>query len=122
MRNGPSGWKLKASGFYGSGIQRWYEIVKPFRRRFGLPWMTATGPPPQSSPASGEEEDSSDERLGREHRHHTHRPGPSICFVTSGPKPREVFAAQFRDRVGQYENTYCPPARPSFLSGSAARS
>jgi len=26
-------------------------------------------------------------------------PGRSICFVTDGPKPREVFAADFRDRV-----------------------
>jgi retron-type reverse transcriptase len=29
----------------------------------------------------------------------TYRPGRSICFVTDGPKPREVFAADFRDRV-----------------------
>jgi hypothetical protein len=26
-------------------------------------------------------------------RDHTYRPGPSICFVIDGPKPREVFAA-----------------------------
>jgi RNA-directed DNA polymerase len=32
-------------------------------------------------------------------REHTYRPGRSICFVTDGPKPREVFAADFRDRV-----------------------
>lgn len=32
-------------------------------------------------------------------RAHTYRPGLSICFVTDGPKPREVFAAPFRDRV-----------------------
>ena len=30
---------------------------------------------------------------------HTWRPGRSICFVTDGPKPREVFAADFRDRI-----------------------
>ena len=30
---------------------------------------------------------------------HTYRPGRSICFLTDGPKPREVFAADFRDRV-----------------------
>jgi RNA-directed DNA polymerase len=29
---------------------------------------------------------------------HTYRPGRSICFVTDGPKPREVFA-DFRDRI-----------------------
>jgi hypothetical protein len=37
--------------------------------------------------------------LQRELREHTYRPGRSICFVTEGPKPREVFAADFRDRV-----------------------
>jgi hypothetical protein len=30
---------------------------------------------------------------------HAYQPGPSICFVTDGPKPREVFAADFRDRI-----------------------
>jgi len=38
-------------------------------------------------------------RLQEELRAHTYRPGRSICFVTGGPKPREVFAADFRDRV-----------------------
>ncbi len=37
--------------------------------------------------------------LQRELRGHTYQPGPSICFVTDGPKPREVFAADFRDRI-----------------------
>jgi RNA-directed DNA polymerase len=37
--------------------------------------------------------------LQRELRDHTYRPARSICFVTDGPKPREVFAADFRDRV-----------------------
>ena len=37
--------------------------------------------------------------LQAELREHTYRPGTSICFVTGGPKPREVFAADFRDRV-----------------------
>ena len=32
-------------------------------------------------------------------RARSYRPGRSICFVTDGPKPREVFAADFRDRV-----------------------
>ncbi len=29
----------------------------------------------------------------------TYQPGPSICFVVKHPKPREVWAADFRDRV-----------------------
>jgi RNA-directed DNA polymerase len=37
--------------------------------------------------------------LGKELRDHSYRPGRSICFITDGPKPREVFAADFRDRV-----------------------
>jgi Mismatch repair ATPase (MutS family) len=37
--------------------------------------------------------------LQQELRAHSYRPGRSICFITDGPKPREVFAADFRDRV-----------------------
>ena len=37
--------------------------------------------------------------LQQELRAHTYQPGQSICFVTDGPKPREVFAADFRDRI-----------------------
>ncbi len=37
--------------------------------------------------------------LQQELRDHTYRPGRSICFVTGGPKPREVFAADFRDGI-----------------------
>lgn len=29
----------------------------------------------------------------------TYRPGRSICFVVTRPKPREVWAAEFRDRI-----------------------
>ena len=29
----------------------------------------------------------------------TYRPGPSTCFIITDPKRREVFAAQFRDRI-----------------------
>lgn len=32
----------------------------------------------------------------------TYRPGRSICFVITKPKPREVWAAQFRDRIVQW--------------------
>jgi hypothetical protein len=39
--------------------------------------------------------------LQRELRDHTYRPGRSICFVMGGPKPREVFAADFVDRIVQ---------------------
>src|SRR5262249_60309320 len=35
----------------------------------------------------------------KELRTYAYRPGRSICFITDGPKPREVFAADFRDRV-----------------------
>ena len=37
--------------------------------------------------------------LQQELRAHTHRPGRSIRFVTDGVKPRDVFAANFRDRI-----------------------
>ena len=37
--------------------------------------------------------------LQQQLRTHTYQPGRSICFITDGPKPREVFAADFRDRV-----------------------
>jgi len=37
--------------------------------------------------------------LQQELRERTYQPGQSICFVTDGPKPREVFAADFRDRI-----------------------
>jgi len=29
----------------------------------------------------------------------SYRPGRSVCFVTQSPKPREIFAASFRDRI-----------------------
>jgi hypothetical protein len=37
--------------------------------------------------------------LQEELRTQSYRPGRSICFTTAGPKPREVFAADFRDRI-----------------------
>lgn len=39
------------------------------------------------------------ERLCDELWTRTYRPGPSTCFIITDPKRREVFAAQFRDRV-----------------------
>lgn len=38
-------------------------------------------------------------RLQKELKDHTYRPGRSICFVVSKPKLREIFAADFRDRI-----------------------
>lgn len=38
-------------------------------------------------------------KLELELRGHTYKPGHSICFVVAEPKPREVFAADFRDRI-----------------------
>jgi len=38
-------------------------------------------------------------KLEWELKNHSYRPGRSICFVITEPKPREVFAADFRDRV-----------------------
>ena len=29
----------------------------------------------------------------------SYKPGRSVCFVTQSPKPREIFAASFRDRI-----------------------
>ena len=37
--------------------------------------------------------------LDTELRAGTYQPGPSICFVVTHPKPREVWAAEFRDRI-----------------------
>lgn len=39
------------------------------------------------------------ERLADELFNHTYKPEPSSCFIIERPKKREVFAAQFRDRV-----------------------
>jgi len=37
--------------------------------------------------------------LQEELKSRTYSPLPSTCFVTESPKPREIFAAHFRDRV-----------------------
>lgn len=39
------------------------------------------------------------EMLADELLSHTYKPEPSLCFIVEYPKKREVFAAQFRDRV-----------------------
>lgn len=38
-------------------------------------------------------------KLQQELVSHTYEPGPSVCFVVTKPKLREIFAADFRDRV-----------------------
>ena len=38
-------------------------------------------------------------KLEQELKDKTYHPGRSICFVITDPKPREVFAADFRDRI-----------------------
>ena len=37
--------------------------------------------------------------LEKELQNHTYQPGRSICFVVTYPKLREIFAADFRDRI-----------------------
>ena len=51
-----------------------------------------------------------------------YRPGPSICFVVTRPKPREVWAAQFRDRVAHHllYNRIGPPFERAFIADSCA--
>lgn len=53
-------------------------------------------------------------RLQEELNNGTYRPGPSICFVITKPKLREVFAADFRDRIVhhvliEYLQAICEP-------------
>lgn len=38
-------------------------------------------------------------KLQKELQNHTYQPGQSICFVVKKPKLREIFAADFRDRI-----------------------
>ena len=51
-----------------------------------------------------------------------YRPGPSICFVVTWPKPREVWAASFRDRVVHHllYNRIGPRFERAFIADSAA--
>lgn len=58
--------------------------------------------------------------LQRELREHTWSPGTSICFVTDGPKPREVFAADFRDRIVHHllVSRLEPTFEPGFIHDS----
>ena len=51
-----------------------------------------------------------------------YRPGPSICFVVTRPKPREVWAAAFRDRVVHHllYRKIAPRFERAFIADSCA--
>lgn len=61
-------------------------------------------------------------QLHRELVEGTYRPEPSICFVITHPKPREVWAAAFRDRIVHHlmYNHIAPAAHASFIADSCA--
>lgn len=61
-------------------------------------------------------------QLDQELREGTYRPGPSICFVVTHPKPREVWAAQFRDRIVHHllYNHIAPRFHARFIADSCA--
>lgn len=52
----------------------------------------------------------------------TYRPGRSICFIVTRPKPREVWAADFRDRIVHHllYNRVGPWIEASFIADSCA--
>jgi RNA-directed DNA polymerase len=52
----------------------------------------------------------------------TYTPGPSICFIITRPKPREVWAADFRDRIAHHllYNKIAPRFHASFIADSCA--
>jgi RNA-directed DNA polymerase len=60
--------------------------------------------------------------LHEELRTCTWRPGRSICFVVTRPRPREVWAADFRDRVVHHlmYNRIAPRFHAGFIADSCA--
>ena len=52
----------------------------------------------------------------------TYTPGPSVCFVSLRPKPREVWAAAFADRVVHHflYNHIAPSIERTFIADSCA--
>jgi RNA-directed DNA polymerase len=52
----------------------------------------------------------------------TYRPGHSICFVVTRPRPREVWAADFRDRIVHHllYNRISPRFYAAFIADSCA--
>lgn len=61
-------------------------------------------------------------RLNDELLDGSYRPGKSICFVITRPKPREVWAADFRDRIVHhlFYNRIAPRFYASFIADSCA--
>ncbi|OHC66533.1 MAG: reverse transcriptase [Rhodocyclales bacterium GWA2_65_19] len=61
-------------------------------------------------------------RLYRELVAGTYRPGRSICFVVTRPRPREVWAAEFRDRIVHHllYNRIAPRFHAAFITDSCA--
>jgi RNA-directed DNA polymerase len=61
-------------------------------------------------------------RLDEELREGSYRPGKSICFVITRPKPREVWAADFRDRIVHHilYNRIAPRFYAAFIADSCA--
>jgi len=52
----------------------------------------------------------------------TYRPGPSTCFIITRPRPREVWAAEFRDRIVHHllYNAIGPTIERTFIADSCA--
>ena len=61
-------------------------------------------------------------QLDEELRNGSYRPGRSICFVITRPKPREVWAAEFRDRIVHHllYNRISPRFYAAFIADSCA--
>jgi retron-type reverse transcriptase len=61
-------------------------------------------------------------QLDDELRNGSYRPGKSICFIITRPKPREVWAADFRDRIVHHllYNRVSPRFYASFIADSCA--
>ncbi len=61
-------------------------------------------------------------QLDSELRDGSYRPGRSICFVITRPKPREVWAAEYRDRIVHHllYNRIAPRFYASFIADSCA--
>ena len=61
-------------------------------------------------------------RLYEELQEGSYRPGRSVCFVITRPKPREVWAADFRDRIVHHllYNHIAPRFYAGFIADSCA--
>ena len=61
-------------------------------------------------------------QLDEDLRSGTYQPGRSICFVITRPKPREVWAAEFRDRIVHHllYNRISPRFYAGFIADSCA--